>query len=65
MVKVPISMVMYEKNASKMRERLMMTRCKRCKRPFSEGGLSGTPSICAKCMRGDAMEVESNGGRTA
>ena len=52
MVAIPNSMVENLKLARKSHDKLMLKRCKVCGKTMSEGGLSGTPNLCATCLRG-------------
>ena len=53
MVKMPQEMIDYKIKAKKSKDRVMMSRCKTCGKTMEEGGLSGTPGICATCLRGE------------
>ena len=49
---IPKEMLDYEKKATKARGKIMGMRCKNCNKTMEEGGWSGTPGLCATCLRG-------------
>ena len=46
-------MLDYTIKAKKSKDRVMGSRCKNCGKTMEEGGLSGTPGLCATCLRGE------------
>jgi len=53
MVAEPESMKLYRDRAGKAYDKIMSQRCKICNKTMDEGGYSGTPRICASCLRGE------------
>ena len=52
MVQKPKALIDYEKAAKKAKDRILNQKCNSCNKSIGEGGHSGTPNVCAQCLRG-------------